>query len=80
MVACYQKKVQAFDFFSLRTRDSLNIEDEDGLTFLVHQLIDNNFIVAQRLLQRGADINYCNKNGQTALHFCIENNLVEAVS
>lgn len=37
-------------------------------------------MVVQRLLQRGADINYCNKNGQTALHFCIENNLVDAVS
>ena len=25
-------------------------------------------------------MNYCNQNGLTALHFCIDNNLVEAVS
>ena len=29
--------------------------------------------MAGRLLQRGANINYVNSNGQTALHICLQN-------
>lgn len=36
MVACYQKKLKSFDFLSLRCNHNLNIEDEDGISFLVH--------------------------------------------
>ena len=35
--------------------------------------------MASRLITRGSKINYVNKNGNTALHLCIENNLIEAV-
>ena len=35
--------------------------------------------MASRLMVRGAKIDYVNKNGLTALHLCIENNLREAV-
>lgn len=35
--------------------------------------------MSQKLLVRGANIDYINKNGMGALHLCIENNLVESV-
>jgi len=35
--------------------------------------------MASRLIVRGANINYVNRNGNTALHICIENNLIDAV-
>ena len=35
--------------------------------------------MASRLVVRGSKLNYVNKNGNTALHLCIENDLKEAV-
>lgn len=35
--------------------------------------------MASRLVVRGAKIDYVNKNGNTALHLCIESKLVDAV-
>jgi ankyrin repeat protein len=45
----------------------------------VHQLFSGNFKMASRLVVRGSKLNYVNKNGNTALHLCIDNNIVEAV-
>lgn len=78
MAACHHMALNAFDFLSLQC-DNLNVEDEDGLSILVQLLIANHFVEAQRLLRRGANVNYCNLNGQTALNICIESNLVDAV-
>lgn len=35
--------------------------------------------MAAKLINRGAEINYVNRNGNTALHLCIEHELTEAV-
>lgn len=35
--------------------------------------------MASKLIVRGANIDYVNKNGNTALHLCIENQLTDAV-
>ena len=35
--------------------------------------------MASKLIVRGAKIDYVNKNGNTALHICIENKMKEAV-
>lgn len=66
------------NYLSLRTTD-LNEEDSNGITILVHQLFSGNFKMASRLVVRGSKLNYVNKNGNTALHLCIENDLKEAV-
>lgn len=34
--------------------------------------------MARKLLQRGAQINYVNSNGNTALHLCVQNKLVKS--
>ena len=49
------------------------------MTILQHQLQYNNFTMASRLIVRGADINYVNSNGFTALHICVENKLLPAI-
>lgn len=36
--------------------------------------------MCSRLLVRGANINHVNKNGNTALHLCVENSILEAVN
>jgi ankyrin repeat protein len=36
--------------------------------------------MCSKLIVRGADVNYVNTNGNTALHLCIENSLVDAVT
>jgi ankyrin repeat protein len=66
------------NYLTLRTKD-LNEEDAHSLTILMHYLFKGNLKMASKLIVRGADVNYCNKNGNTALHLCIENNLKEAV-
>ena len=63
---------------SNRTRD-LNEEDANSMTILVHQLFSENYKMASKLMVRGAQIDYVNRNGNTALHICIENNRKEAV-
>lgn len=35
--------------------------------------------MASKLIVRGAKIDYVNRNGNTALHLCVENGLKEAV-
>ena len=71
----YEKIV---NYLSLRTRD-LNEEDSNSITLLVHQLKRKNLKMAAKLIVRGANIDYVNKNGNTALHICVENKMSEAV-
>jgi ankyrin repeat protein len=63
----------------LRTKD-LNEEDANSLTILMQYLFKNDFKMCSKLLVRGADINYVNKNGNTALHLCVENRLTDSVN
>ena len=78
MFAAEQNYQNIVNYLSLRTTD-LNEEDSNSITNLVHQLFSNNFEMASRLMVRGAKINYVNKNGNTALHLCIESKLTDAV-
>ena len=57
----------------------MNEEDSNSLTILTHYLFKKDFKMCSRLIVRGADVNYCNRNGNTSLHLCIENNLVDSV-
>ena len=45
----------------------------------MHYLFKSDFKMSSKLIVRGADINYVNKNGCTALHLCVENKLTEPV-
>jgi len=42
-------------------------------------LFSGEIAMASRLIVRGANIDYVNRNGNTALHLCVENKLKEAV-
>ena len=70
--------MQIVNYLSLRTKD-LNTEDKNNMTILMHQLFSGHIDMASRLIVRGADINYVNRNGYTALHLCVENQNVAAV-
>ena len=58
---------------------TLNVEDQNGITVLTHLLLQENWFMASKCLKRGSNINYVNSNGQTSLHFCIENQLMEQI-
>lgn len=78
MQATKQGRFKFVNYLSLRI-SLLDIEDLNGITIFVHVLQQENFTMAQRLLKRGSNINYVNSNGQTALHICIENKLMEQI-
>lgn len=61
------------NYLTLRTKD-LNEEDANSLTILIHYLFKSDFKMASKLIIRGSDVNYVNRNGNTALHLLIENN------
>lgn len=63
------------NYLTLRTKD-LNEEDNNSLTILMHYLFKNEFKMASKLIVRGANVNYVNRNGHTALHLCIENHIM----
>ena len=63
---------------SLRTKD-LNVEDSNYMTILMQQLFMGHIDMASRLVVRGANIDYVNSNGKTALHMCVENKLIKSV-
>ena len=49
------------------------------MTILMQQLYAGNINMASRLVVRGANVNYVNRNGQTALHMCVMNMKKDAV-
>ena len=66
------------NYLTLRTKD-LNEEDANSLTLLMQYLFKLDFKMCSKLLVRGANIDHVNKNGNTAIHLCVENSLIEAV-
>lgn len=49
------------------------------MSILLILLLQQDFILAKRLLLRGANVDYVNSNGYTALHLCIENQQLQAI-
>jgi len=45
----------------------------------MHYLFSNDFKMAGKLIARGASMDYVNRNGNTAFHLVIENNLEKAI-
>lgn len=51
-----------------------NLDDEDPLeahTVFVHYVLKNDFEMASKLLQRGSNLNYTNRDGKTPLSLAI---------
>ena len=69
MYAAKRKKEKVVDMLTLRS-ENLN-EENQCLTILMMLLLEGNFKSARKLVNRGADINYQNQEGNTALHVCI---------
>lgn len=63
------------NYLTLRTKD-LNEEDNDSLTLLMIYLFKKDLKMASKLITRGANVNYVNRNGRTALHLLVENNVI----
>jgi ankyrin repeat protein len=59
------------NYLTLRAKN-LNVEDKEGLTIMALYLLKQKISMVKKILIRGADINYRNKFGKTALHYAIE--------
>ena len=79
MYASSKGRDEIVNYLTLRTKD-LNEEDKNSLTLLIQYLYKEDFKMARRILVRGANIDYVNSNGNTALHLCVENGLDSAVT
>ncbi|MFS8160005.1 MAG: ankyrin repeat domain-containing protein [Candidatus Roizmanbacteria bacterium] len=59
------------NYLTVRAKD-INVEDDNGNTLLSIFLEKNLMSCLRKVLGRGADINYCNKDGKTVLHEAVE--------
>jgi ankyrin repeat protein len=75
MFASIRNKLNILNYLSLRTHN-LDDEDDNHLTILAHQLFNKRLVMASRLLNRGASIDYVNSDGKSIMHMCIENQLI----
>lgn len=75
MYAAAKDHNEIVNYLTLRTKD-LNEEDNDSLTILMIYLFKGDIKMASKLIVRGANVNYANRNGNTALHLLIENNVM----
>lgn len=66
------------NYLSLRAKN-LNVEDKEGMTIMIQYLLKSKIEMVKKILIRGADVNYRNKLGKTALHYAVESNLKETI-
>lgn len=76
MFSSIRNKTGIVNYLSLRAQ-MLDSEDNNHITILVHQILQGRYIMASRLLKRGAKVDFVNSDGHTALHICIDNRLIE---
>lgn len=70
LFAAINKYRDIVEYLSLRTKN-LDAEDANSVTILMHFLLAGDFETANKLIVRGAKIDYVNKNGNTALQICV---------
>lgn len=73
MYASYKGYNKIVNYLSIRIKHQLDQEDSNKMTILMHYLLKGDIDMAKKIASRGADINYVNSNGLTALHLCVEN-------
>ena len=69
--AAFSNQDSILNYISLRVR---NLDDEDPFeahTVFVHYVLKNDFEMASKLLQRGSNLNYTNRDGKTPLSLAI---------
>jgi hypothetical protein len=62
MYSSLRKKQDTVNYLSLRAME-LNSEDSYQMTVLIHQLFNEYYTMASRLINRGANADYVNSNG-----------------
>jgi len=70
MYACNNGRFDVVNYFSVR-RINLNVLDLDGKSLLVKTLLAEQYELASKLIIRGADVDFRNSDGQTALTIAI---------
>jgi uncharacterized protein len=76
--AAYQKQPHIVNYLSLRFLN-LDIEDPLGYTLIARLALSNSFETAARLITRGANVNYQNNEGKTALILAVIEDHIEAI-
>lgn len=64
-------------YFIEKYEVDVNIVDMDGTNAFVYALRNNNYEVAEELIEQGLNVNYIDNKGMTALMYCAEENMVE---
>ena len=69
MFAAKNKLFEALNVLVLLNTDSINEEDRNCMTILMHVMLADEFNakLAKRLIKRGADVNHIDKNGNPLL-------------
>lgn len=60
-------------------RNTINIQDKDGRTPLIHAVVDDKLNIIKLLVEKGADINIQDSVGYTALHYASQNFSLETL-
>lgn len=77
--ACREGRLETA-FFLMDHGASLDPQDKDGNTALAHAVIGRHVLIAQRLIQLGADITIENKNADKPLDIALKSNVPELVA
>ncbi|HEX2753134.1 MAG TPA: ankyrin repeat domain-containing protein [Alphaproteobacteria bacterium] len=77
--ACREGRLE-MAFFLMDQGASLDPQDKDGNTALTHAVIGKHVLIAQRLIQLGADITIENKNADKPLDIALKSNVPELVA
>ena len=70
LVASKKNYIGIINYLSLRI-EQLDQEDNNNISLLLNLVLNSNFRMATSLIQRGANIDYANSKGQTALSICV---------
>ena len=81
MFAAKNNYHEALNVLVLLNSDSINEEDQNSMTILMHVLLAEDFNpkLARRLVKRGADINHIDKNGNSLLIKLVQLKLTKLV-
>ena len=69
----HQKEDSAVFLILNEDEFDVNSKDSKGRTFLHYAFIENNYNIAELLLEKGANSSYSDKNGWTPLHYAAQN-------
>jgi ankyrin repeat protein len=71
---------ESMKFLTDNLSSNLNEEDKLHNTILMLTVAQDKFHLANKLIKSGAEVNYVNSKGYTALHYCVMRKQKEASS